>query len=468
MDVYTYSQKTIDAFIRDKLCNRDPLTYKYYQEGHVSKFRKKLGKSDEAVDTVVQTFITDATRYYITDIIGVLTTCMRQYGDLIVSGGEAINSYLDRDYRIVTTDIDTKFTPIVKVGKRVLPSDDREMFGYIQLAKLRMWNKLAQIINRYKSVLVNAIKKHVVDSHFGRMLGVSIARGAPFHRRYTLIKKNKNLGVLIDIELFAIDLRMRYYVPSKKKISTENIGGVLDIAFMRPLEFGYEASHTRRKGIPVVNIDTGKHGWNMKVLVASPKFLIHDVYSLQKYNLRPEKKEKDRKRLYYFAKYVMGSKTVKPSDSIYEVFRKSIRLTREPESDRSKRPGLTRKDIARDMRVDPYRYENITTKPTRSTVYKQLFYGIKTSANLNVPGYTKTLGSYRFDVNKGVWVNNSNPLYIHNEATHRPSTITGFPAVPLEDTLYGYSPARDSWMPRALVQKAAMIPLVGLKIKTAQ
>jgi hypothetical protein len=120
------------------------------------------------------------------------------------------------------------------------------------------------------------------------------------------------------------------------------------------------------------------------------------------------------------------------------------------------------------MRVDPYRYENITTKPTRSTVYKQLFYGIKTSANLNVPGYTKTLGSYRFDVNKGAWVNNRNPLYIHNEATHRPSTITSFPAVPLEDTLYGYSPARDSWMPRALVQKAAMIPLVGLKIKTAQ
>ena len=464
MNVNTYSQKTLDAFIRDKLCNGDPLLYRYYQEGQVAKFRKKLGKSE--VDTVVQTFITDATRYYITDIIGNLTTCMRPYGDLIVSGGEAINSYLDTDKRIITTDIDTKFVPSVKVGTRLIQTG--EMFGYIQLAKLRMWNKLGQIINRYKSVLVNRIKKYVVDSHFGKMLGVSFARGAPFRRRYTLIKKNKSLGVLIDIELFAIDLEMRYYVPSKKKVTTENIGGVLDIAFMRPLEFGYEASHTRRKGIPVVNPVTGKHMWNRKVLVASPKFLIHDVYSLQKYNLRPTKKEKDRKRLYYFAKYVMESKTVRPRDSIDELFRKSIRLTRDTTSDLSKRPTLTKKDIARDMRVDPYRYESITTKPKKETVYKQLFYGIKTSENLNVPGYTKTNGLYRFDIKKGAWIQNKNPLYIHNEATHRPTNIKNFPVVPVEDTLYGYSAARDSWMPRELVRKAAMIPLVGLKIKTAQ
>lgn len=460
MDESTYSQKTLDAFIRDNLCNRDPLMYRYYQEGQVSKFRKKLGRNDDTVDTVVQTFITDATRYYITDIIGVLTTCMKQYGDLIISGGEAFNTYLDIDKRIITTDIDTKFAPVVKVKS--------ETFGYIQLAKLRLWNKLGQIINRYKSILVNNIKKYVVDSHFGKMLGVSFARGAPFRRRYTLIKKNKSLGVLVDIELFAIDLQMRYYVPSKKTVSTENIGGVLDIAFMRPLEFGYEASHTRRKGIPVVNPVTGKPGWNRKVLVASPKFLIHDVYSLQKYNLRPTKKEKDRKRLYYFAKYVMGSKTVRPRDSIDELFRKSIRLTREPDADLSKRPRLTKKDIARDMRVDPYRYENITTKPKEETVYKQLFYGIKASTNLNVPGYNRTNSTYRFDIKKGAWVQNRNTLYIHNEATHRPKNITNFPLVPVEDTLYGYSPARDSWMPRQLVKKAAMIPLVGLKIKTAQ
>jgi hypothetical protein len=469
MNASTYSQKTLDAFIRDKLCKKDPLTYKYYKDGQVEKFRKKLGRDDDTVDTVVQTFITDSTRYYITEIIGLLTAHMKPYGDLIVSGGEAINTYLDINNRIITTDIDTKFTPIVKVGTRLLQSDDIYMFGYIQLAKLRMWNKLGQLIRRYNSILLNRIKKDVIDSHFGKMLGIKFPKMVtPFHRRYTLIKKNKMTKVLVDIELFAIDLQLRYYVPSKKRVCTENIGGVLDIAFMRPLEFGYEASYTRNKGIPTVNPETGKNEINKNVLVASPRFLIHDIYSMQKYNLRPEKKEKDRKRLYYFAKYIMQSKTVSPRDSIEELFRKSIRLTLEKEADPSKRPGLTEKDIARDMQVDPYKYESITTKPKESTVYKQLFYGIKTSENLNIPGYNKTMGSYRFNTNKGNWVQNKNPLYIHNEATHRPMKITNFPTVPIEDTLYGYSPARNIWMPRKLVKKAAMIPFVGLKIKTVQ
>jgi hypothetical protein len=459
MDLTSYSQKTLDAFIRDTLCKKDPLTYRYYQEGQVSKFRKKL--DDDTVYTVVQTFITDSIRYYILEIIGKLTTCMKPYGDIIVSGGEAINSYLDTEKRIVTTDIDTKFTPIVKV-----PS---EMFGYIQLAKLRMWNKIGQIVTRYNTFLVKEITRLVVDSHFGKMLGVSFPKGVhAFNRRYTLIKKNKNLGTLIDIELFAIDLQLRYYVPSKKRVQTENVGGVLDIAFMRPFEFGYEVSHTTRKGIPLSNPVTGKAGWNRKVLVASPKFLIHDIYAMQKYNLRPTKKQKDRKRLYYFAKYIMGSKTVKPGDSIDELFRKAIRLTRDPVKNLSDRKGPTKKDIARDMNVDPYKYENVTTKPTLSTVYKQLFYGIKTSKNLNVPGYYKTQSSYRFNIKKGEWVPNKNPLYIHNEATHRLLNIKNFPVVPVEDTLYGYNPARDSWMPQKLVKKAAIIPLVGLKIKTSQ
>jgi hypothetical protein len=458
MDVHVYSQKTLDDFVRDTLCKKDPVMFKYYQSGQVFKFRKKLCDcDDDTVAKVVQTFVTDATRYYVLTIIGELTSRMRQYGDLVISGGEAINSYLESDQRVITTDIDTKFIPVGSSDK---------MFGYIQLAKLRMWNELGKIVMRYNGVLTRAIREHVINSKLGTMLGVSFPSKVPFRRRYTLIKKNKALGTLIDIELFALDLQVRYYVPSKKRVCTENMGGVLDIAFMRPLEFGYEVSHTRRRGMPVFSPVKNKVVWNMKVFVASPKFLIHDVYSLQKYNLRPTKKEKDRKRLYYFAKYVMKSKTVKPRDSIDELFRKSIRLTRDTTSDLSKRPSLTKKDIARDMRVDPYKYEKVTTKPDESKVYRQLFYGIKTSENLNVPGYSKTNGSFRFDVAKGVWVVNRNPLYIHNEATHRPNVIKNFPAVPLEDTLYGYSPARDSWMPAALVRKAAMIPLVGLKIKT--
>jgi hypothetical protein len=101
-------------------------------------------------------------------------------------------------------------------------------------------------------------------------------------------------------------------------------------------------------------------------------------------------------------------------------------------------------------------------------VLKQLFYGVRASSNLKIPGYSPTFSNYRFNVNKGDWVKDTDPMYVHNEATHRPNSIKKFQAVPVADTLYGYSPVRDSWMPKVLVKKAAMIPLVGLKIKTVQ
>jgi hypothetical protein len=36
---------------------------------------------------------------------------MKNMGDLIVSGGEAFNLYVEYNNRIITTDIDAKFVP---------------------------------------------------------------------------------------------------------------------------------------------------------------------------------------------------------------------------------------------------------------------------------------------------------------------------------------------------------------------
>ncbi len=120
------------------------------------------------------------------------------------------------------------------------------------------------------------------------------------------------------------------------------------------------------------------------------------------------------------------------------------------------------------LRLDPYTYENVTTVPDKDKVYKQFFYGIKTSTALRIPGYYPTFSNYRFDIHKGEWVKNSSPLYIHDEATHRPLNIKNFPNVPVQDTLYGYNPARNNWMSEKLVKKAATIPLVGLKIRATK
>ena len=48
--------------------------------------------------------------------------------------------------------------------------------------------------------------------------------------------------------------------------------------------------------------------------------------------------------------------------------------------------------------------------------------------------------------------------------THRPEKAPApIPKAHLRNILYGYNPKRNSWMPEALVNKSATIPLVGLK-----
>lgn len=482
MDKDVYTEKTLDSFIRDKLCHGDELLYKYYQDVDVQKFRSRLSKFgdvDDDVKTVIQTYITDATRDVVYQIIMVLTKDIRQYGDLIVSGGEALNSYLDNEHRIVTTDIDTKFTPVVKLGSKLLSVKDPRMFGYIQLAKLKMWNTLGRVATQYNSLIVRRVQKLVIKSPIGKLFGVSFPRDHQFNRRYTLIKKNKKLGTLTDIELLALDLKLRYYVPSEKKVSTQNIGGVLDIAFMRPGEFGSEVVETRnvyrfRSKNPI----TGKMSM-ISVNLASPRFLLDDIYALQKFNLRPTKREKDRKRLYTFAKHIAEVPSASSRDSIDVLYRKIdttvktwkegyflVGNKRRPKL--TSRPALSKPEMLKTLRLNPYTYEKVTTLPDGEKVYKQFFYGIKASNGLRVPGYSPTFSNYRFDIHKGTWIKNTSPLYIHNEATYRPNKITNFPKVPVEDTLYGYNPARDNWMPKMLVKKSAMIPLVGLKIKMVE
>lgn len=467
VDTGYYSKKTIDEFIKSTLCQDDALLYKYYQDVDVQKFRSRLSKFREIDDNIskfVQTCITEFTRDVIINIIEELTLFMKPFGDLIMSGGAAFNAYFDTDNRIITTDIDTKFTPIFKVDGKMINSKDPKFFGLLQVAKLLIWNKLGQIVIRYNSIICKRIQKYIIGTQIGKLLGISFAKVHALNRRYTLIKKDKSKSVLIDIELFAIDLQLKYFLPSEKKVSLRNIGGILDIAFMRSSEFGYEATYTKDSGLHIVNIVTGKVTYKKNILIASPKFLIDDLYYLQKFKLRPGKQSKDRKRMYIFCKYALNT-TVKPTDSLEVMYNKSKDKPKSTRTNLLSRPNFTQQYITRASRVNPLRYSNVTTPPDYSKIIKQLFYGLKGSKKLNIPGYNKTNSNMRFEPNKGTWIKNNSPTYIHNEANYRPINITKgkTPNVQLLDILYGYNPARDSWISTTILEKSAEIPLSGLK-----
>jgi len=97
------------------------------------------------------------------------------------------------------------------------------------------------------------------------------------------------------------------------------LGGLLDIPFMRPREFGYDVIRTLKKGITYRNVNSNKMIINKKIFIASKEFLIDDIYLMHSLKLRPEKKEKDRQRLLRLAQTFV--KTVKSTDSIDTIFK---------------------------------------------------------------------------------------------------------------------------------------------------
>ena len=316
------------------------------------------------------------------------------------------------------------------------------------------------------------IKKRLSSkTKLGRFLGLGFAEKGPYvTRRYLLIKKKKSQSggepskgdVFIDVELFALDLNLRYFSIEKGKITQEVLGGMLDIPFMRPKEFGYEAIQAKKQGVTYKNKETGTMIHDKRLYVAGKQFLLDDVYLMQKLGLRPEKKEKDRQRMYKLAKMITKTAKINPTDSINTIYNrtrnklKSVRFT-------TRRKGNVNMSLA--AKVDPMRYKEFTTKPREDRLSKQLVYGVKTSMpNINIPGYAKTHGNQRFNLNRQEWVKNTSKSYVKNEYNYRPTSSKNIPnTIDYTKLLYGYKPLRDKWIPRPIIKKAAMIPFVGLK-----
>jgi hypothetical protein len=467
MDDQIYSKATIEKFIDENLYFKDPKLKKYYERNLQRDFGKFRARVKSAHDTkdfekIMYVLVTDSIRDIILDTLGELTNFLASSGDLIVSGGEAFNMYVDFKDRIVTSDIDAKFVPRIPLNEKY--------FGKLQAVKLTLWNKLGEIAKRLnlrvKKRIMSMQKKH---SKLFKFLGIGFKQSGPYvTRRYSLIKKKKTTNtnkpgkgdVFIDVELFALDLNIRFLSAKTGKIEDFNMGGILDIPFMRPKEFGYEVALSKRRGITYRDAITGKLLSDKRLFVASKEFLIEDIYLMQKLRLRPEKKEKDRQRLVRLAQ--LFDKRVGASNSMEEVFKrvspKIIAKTRVP-----RKP--TKVSINKAAKVDPYKYKNFTTKPSDERLSKQIVHGLKPVVkNTNVEGYKKSSGNQRFNTKTLKWEKVENNGYVKNEFPLRPENAKPLPKnMNISKTLYGYKPRRNNWVPKTLLNKAAAIPFVGLK-----
>lgn len=455
MDDKIYSKGAISRFVKKNFLFNDPTLQRYFDTDDISNFRKHVHDhhADQTFEKMVYVIVTDTIRDIILNTIGELTEFMQSMGDLIISGGEAFNLYVERKDRVVTSDIDTKFIPKIKYDSR--------FFGKLQAIKLILWNKLGAVA---KKISQKVVARFETRSKIAKFIGLTCT--GPVTRRYNMISKSKKSettspspgNVFIDVELFALDLGIRYFSIAQNKLQSENLGGILDIPFMRPGEFGYEVVLTKKRGIVYINHDTGKYVNNNKVFVASKEFLINDVYLMHTLGLRPEKKQKNKERLFKLTKdYVKSAKSDESIEALYKKASKVIN-TRTVTKTYNKIP------MKQALRVNPKNFASVTTPPKLERLSKQLIYGLKSSVNTNVPGYKKTQSNQKFNVDTLLWKTNARNAYVKNEYTLRPKEAMKAPAsFDTTKTLYGYKPKRDAWVPRKIIRGAAAIPYVGLK-----
>ena len=230
---------------------------------------------------------------------------------------------------------------------------------------------------------------------------------------------------------------------------------------MRPNEFGYDVIRTLKKGITYRNVNTNKITINKKVFVASKEFLIDDIYLMHTLNLRPEKREKDRQRLFKLAQ--LFDKRIKSTDSIDSIFKRvKSKINRVYTSKVTKKRTVS---INTALRVNPRKYEKFTTEPSRERLSKKIVHGVNpVTKNAVVEGYERSNGNQRFNLKTLKWKKNNTNEYVRNEFKLRPLEPQRIPKnVNMQATLYGFRPRRDGWVPKPLLERSAAIPFIGLK-----
>ena len=464
MDENIYSETAVSKFMNKNLFFGDPVLKKYYEQDELKKFRNRINRmySKESFEKMAYVVVTDSIRDIIYEVISELTVFLKPMGDIIISGGEAFNVYMDRNDKVITSDIDTKFAPRMK--------PDEKYFGKLQAVKLLLWNRLGEISKKINIRIRDRILSK--KSKIGKFIGLRFSEAGPYvTRRYSLIKKKKGginnkptkRNVFIDVELFTLDLKVRWYSPEKKRIIPVNLGGILDIAFMRPNEFGYEVIQTRKRGVSYRNQTTNRMVINNKIYVAGKTFLTDDIYLMQKLGLRPEKREKDRQRMVKLAR-IITKKPIKASEPMENILKLVHKTAKTPAK---KVTYVKSVNIQKAKRVDPSKYIRYTSKPSRDKLTKQIVYGLDSSVNtLNIPGFKQSSGTSRFNTNSLTWKPNTTQSYIKNEYNFRPNSTSSLNLpknIKMEETLYGFKPNRDKWVPKPILEKSAMIPFIGLK-----
>lgn len=447
MDDNYYSEETIKDFENRFICLNQKDIITAYKNGDVNKYRRLLKKYATRQETqhMVYVFVTDSIRHVLRkEIIPELTKFLRPYGELVMAGGEAFNTFVDKEHRIATSDIDTKFIPLF---------ESKNYFRNLQILKINFWEKINKIIKKFENKIRINILKNLKNSKISKMLGISIpTSGILLKRRYTLMMKSRSNhksnkispgNTLIDVELFAIDMTVRYFDIESDKVAAHNLGGILDIAFMRPGEFGSEIYKNFTKNSDGIQI-------------AGKRFFLDDLYIMQKLGLRPGKKRKDKERMIAFAKHVAGIQNPKGTfEQLYNASKKKIKPVLR--SHRKVKFAYS-SEVEKARKVNPLADIDRIVQPNLKKLYT-MAYGVKGPQGLEIKNYIPTNSRLRVNINRGKWVENNRTNYIRNEYNYRMNQNSNvkidISKIPMP--LYAYKTRRNYNIPRNIVNKSIAI-----------
>lgn len=465
MDEKYYSPKVVDDFARSVICLGKDDMHRAWVDNDPVKWRKLARKhkmTDAQVEKILYVLLTDVSRDTLYKMISKMTSRILPLGEMIIGGGEAFNYYLPPERRIVTSDIDTKFVPAFKFGQK-------KTFLHYQCTRLLMWDQM-EVLRRTFNTKMTQIVRKVAASKLGQFLNI---RATPvpsrLTRRYTMKRKdrqgNENQAspgnTLTDIEIFALDIHFTWWHPEKNRTIAGALGGILDTVLIKRGEMGSDVWDDR------IRLK------NRGVMMAGKKYLIEDLYLLNKLGLRKEKAEKDRKRMYIFSKYILNLPNVRSNmntDTLFKYIRPKIHGIKS--TPRIRKKFNPTKALENASKVNPLKNESKGVSKPRRIGSHHLALSLKAPRGLKIPGYRETTGDFKFNTYALKWMRNRRIEYIHNEYTHRVNknsnteiALNCISPVRVEMTLWGYNPVRDSYIPVDFRRKAALIQFAGLQDK---
>ena len=113
-----------------------------------------------------------------------------------------------------------------------------------------------------------------------------------------------------------------------------------------------------------------------RISVAGRRFLIDDVYLMQKLGLRPEKKEKDKQRLLKLSKMISTKFKLNSGDSLESIYHRVHKFPMTA-ARRMKTDGVVSMKTAESL--NPKKYMRYTTEPSETRLGRQMVYGLKAS-----------------------------------------------------------------------------------------